>query len=391
MSRLAYVGTDRRIHHCGAQGEEDVCLTAPLPVPGPWASLGHGQELWSWPTWSPDGRWIAAFCTQSSDEKAGPVRVVALSLDGVHQEEWCSIEEGSPIYLQWHPQQRAIALLLQVEEELELRVVDAERLGSMPEVEAGVPLFFSWDPADRGMLIHAGDRKERSSRLILRDPLGRREDQPYDTAPGNFCAPLFTGGQAIYVRRDGEDSVLTAGPPDGSGGRELGRRVGLIGVTVAPAGAPRVAWSSAPKGEGSPYQGVELYDLERGTQRQLTDAPCLAWFWSPAGDFLVYIVVDSRNNCLTWYRVACTGGEPEHIGHFWPTRDMLFYLHFFDQYAGSHSLVSANGRYLTWAGYPAGGGHADLSGPPQIYVCDFEENKIIHNIADGSFSVFSPE
>ncbi|HNC97475.1 MAG TPA: hypothetical protein PKW90_15195, partial [Myxococcota bacterium] len=308
MSRLAYVGTDRRIHLSGARGEDDVCLTAPLPVPGPWASLGQGQELWSWPTWSPDGRWIAAFCTESSDEKAGPVRVVALSLDGVHQEEWCSIEEGSPIYLQWHPQQRAIALLLQVEEELELRVVDAGRLGAMPEVEAGVPLFFSWDPTGKGMLIHAGDRKQRSSRLILRDPLGSGEDQLHERAPGNFCAPLFTGGTAIYVLRDGEDSVLTAGPAEGGGGTEIGRRLGLIGVTVAPTGAARVAWSSAPKGEGSPYQGVELYDLETGRQRQLTDAPCLAWFWSPTGDFLVYIVVDSKNNCLTWYRVDCAGG-----------------------------------------------------------------------------------
>lgn len=391
MNRLAYVGTDRRIHLSGPLGEGDICLTAPLPAPGPWASMARGQELWSWPTWSPDGKWIAAFCTESSDEKAGPVRVVALSLDGVHQEEWCSIEEGSPIYLQWHPQQRAIALLLQVEEELALRVVDAQRLGAMPEVEAGVPLFFSWHPTDQGMLIHAGDRKERSSRLILRDPLGSREDQPYEATPGNFCAPLFTGGQAIYVLRDGEDSVLSAGPAGGGDSREIGRRVGLIGVTVAPTGSPRVAWSSAPKGEGSPYRGVELYELQTGRQRQLTDAPCLAWFWSPTGDFLVYIVVDSQNNCLTWYRVWCEGGEPERIGHFWPTRDMLFYLHFFDQYAGSHSLVSAGGRYLTWAGYPAGGGHADLSGPPQIYVCDFENNKITHNIADGSFSVFGPE
>ena len=130
--------------------------------------------------------------------------------------------------------------------------------------------------------------------------------------------------------------------------------------------------------------------MRSGRVREVQSSPCLAWFWSPLADFLIYVVVDGPNNCLQWYRVWVNGGEPQALGSFWPTRDMLFFLHFFDQYATSHSPISADGRWLCWAGYPAGGGQADLSGAPQIYVRDLDSDEAAPAIADGSFAVFGP-
>ena len=56
-----------------------------------------------------------------------------------------------------------------------------------------------------------------------------------------------------------------------------------------------------------------------------------------------------------------------------------------------HSLLSPDGRYLVYAGYPAGGGQADLSSPPRIYVKDTENLAAPPvEVGVGSFAVFSP-
>jgi Tol biopolymer transport system component len=121
------------------------------------------------------------------------------------------------------------------------------------------------------------------------------------------------------------------------------------------------------------------------------DEPCLAWFWSPTGTFIVYAQVDRVGNCLRWFRVWVSGGTPEPLGSFWPTRDILFYLHFFDQFVSSHPLISADGRYMVWPGYPAADGQADLSGPPQIYLKDLHDpERPARSIMEGAFAVFAP-
>ncbi len=392
MSRLAFVGLDRQIYLTDTTGAEPTSLTAPMPRGGSgWGMLTRSQEAWSWPTWSPDGEWIAAFAVEGGDDESGPVRVVTLSIDGVRQVEWAHIPNMSPIYLQWHPTGNAISVLTQQGSELVLSLLRKERLGQVRPIEQGVPLFFNWTPSGDRVLIHVGSKDDPAGRLMLRDPLGDGEDVLYERAPGSFCAPVFPGERAVVALRkpDGSSEVVACAP-DGSDAVSLLSRRGLMAVLPGPKGSPWLAVACAPKGESTPYRGIDLVHVDTGETRALTTSDCLAYFWSPNGDYLLYALVDSDANCLYWYKVDVAGGEPVGLGSFWPTRDILFYLHFFDQYAQSHSLISPDGRYVVFAGYPAGGGQADLSSPPRIYLKDvLDPARPPEMVGRGSFAVFS--
>ena len=92
MSVFAFVGRDRQIHLGDAANGRVWALTGSVPGNDrPWGALAARRDAWSWPTWSPDGAWIACFAAEESDEDSGPARIVALSTDGV-REEVCWIE-----------------------------------------------------------------------------------------------------------------------------------------------------------------------------------------------------------------------------------------------------------------------------------------------------------
>ncbi|MBM4393062.1 MAG: PD40 domain-containing protein [Deltaproteobacteria bacterium] len=393
MSRLAWVGNDRQFYTMRPGRDRDALpLTSPLPAGlAGWSPMARPAEAWSWPTWSPDGKWIAGFALEASDDEVGPLRVSVLSVDGVRQERWWESNNAGPIYLQWHPSSTALSVLIQRGEELQLGVIRAGEIGRMRPVESGVPLFFNWTPGGEGVLMHVGDLGRKVGRLVYRDPLGTRDDVVYPRHPGSFCAPVFAGGLAVYAVADEACSELIASQPSGSDSRVIDRRGGLLAIAGAPGGEPLVAVSAASGGQGTAYRGIDIFDLRRGTSRRLTDLECLAYFWSPTGDWLLLAQVAAAENCLRWWKVPLHGEPPVDLGTFWPTRDILFYLHFFDQYTQSHPLVSPDGKWLTWAGYPAGGGQADLSQPAQVYVKHVDtpaEPAAV--VASGAFSVWSP-
>ena len=68
---LVYVGIDRQLHVVSGW-EQGRLTTTPLTAPPSFTLVPAPQEAWSWPTWSPDGTWIAAFATLTRDDEAGP-------------------------------------------------------------------------------------------------------------------------------------------------------------------------------------------------------------------------------------------------------------------------------------------------------------------------------
>ena len=391
MSRLAWLTGDQQLAVSNADGSGPTLLTGNfLQGHASWAQLAPSRLVWSWPTWSPDGNWVAAFAVEAGDERVGPVRVMSLSADGSEEVLWFETGADAPIYLQWRPDGQALALLTQKDDELALGAIQRTALGKLRAVETGVPLFFEWTRDGSRLFCHASERGAASGRLVLRDVFGEAADTILAHPPGSFCAPVFAGGEAIWGTPEDGGTLLVAGDPLRGTWRPLLNRKGLLALVPAPRGAPLVAVSSAPGGEGNPYDGIDLLDLRDGSLRPLTRQACLAFFWSPTGDWLLAAQVSSADNCLRWWRVPVDGGPDVEVGTFWPSREVIFVLHFFDQYTQSHPLISADGRYIVFAGYPAGGGHADLSKPPRVYLRDMHhlESPPLE-VDSGAFAVFS--
>jgi hypothetical protein len=160
---------------------------------------------------------------------------------------------------------------------------------------------------------------------------------------------------------------------------------GLVALVRSPDGR-QVARAVAPRGDGSPYQHLSVYDVDTGQRRDLGDHPCLAFFWLPDGSGLLTARIDTTRNMMAWSRVDLSG-QASPIIEGYPTRDLGFYLRFFEQYGQSHHLVDPSGRALLLSGGIAGMGDPHRTqvvwevpltkGPPT-------------RVADGVFAVYGP-
>jgi TolB protein len=358
---------------------------------GPMVRWGgrSGDDHWSWPSWSPDGRWLSCFQGAGSDEVQGAAAVYAIDVDGVEERQLCTFDGQVPIYARWSPQGRNLAVLVQDEDELQLSVCGVERLGARRVVDEGVPLFFSWTPQGERLVVHVGSRRDSHGRLVVRDPLGSSEDLLFADTPGSFCTPVLLGDDVVYVvNESGGGSVVTVAGVDGRDPVPLIKLEGLLAVVPSPLG-DRVAVGAAPRGESTPYKGIWVAGRDQEPY-QVAKGDCAAFFWTPGGRRLVYAVVEVDRSAMSWWIVAADGGTPRRLGSFWPSRDQLFFVHFFEQYAGSHSLISPDGRLLVYSSHPAPTDEGD-DRSALIYVIELDAAEPTPRpIAEGSFAVFAP-
>ena len=93
---------------------------------------------------------------------------------------------------------------------------------------------------------------------------------------------------------------------------------------------------------------IVAVDTATGEVQRVHDQPCLAFLW--AGEHaLLHTTVDTERNLMVWSRTLL-GGPAEPFAEAFPTRDLSFYLRFFEQYTQSHPLVSPSGEHLLLAG-----------------------------------------
>lgn len=386
-ARLAYVGVDRQLHLIDASGERHVQLTLsigdnPLML---WGQPSLAPKSWAWPTWDPSGTRLACFeMPDGDDEDTGEAKLHVVHTDGVRQMELLQIERGVPLYCQWQPDGEGLLVLVQDEDELELQHVRLDRLGESRAIERGVPLFFAWQPDGRRLMVHtANDGDARTGRLVVRDTAGKLPDELLPQDPGNYCAPVPLGEHVVHVDRRGDASALVRTRLDGSDQKQLLTYEGL-GAIVA-AGPDRVVFSSAPDGEGTPYRGLLLIDEDGVTE--LAPDECLAFCWSEPRQAVVYAKVDLDSNCLVWC-LASPGEPPQELTRFWPTREQLFHLRFFDQFVQSHQLVDPTGRFLAFAGHTVQ--EAARGSEPMVHVIDLDDGPDAIALVPGLFACFSP-
>lgn len=375
-ARIVAVGLDLQLHVIGVASGARRQLTLPR-IASPLSQWGGsaGEEASSWPVWSPDGRWVACFQHRGAEGSREPFAIAVLEVDGIEERVLVELEEQQPIFASWSPGGDRLALLSQREQGLELEVLRLEEPGERVPIAKGSPFFFCW-ASDDELLLHVGDQPGRPGRLLRYGADGRERERLADP-PGSFCTPFVVRGQAIYLADAVRGSRLRRRRLSGGAPVDLGFFEGLVAVLPAPDGRS-LALATAPRGEGTPYDGVWSVPLDGAEPRRITDEPCMAFFWEPDGQHLLLACVDAPASCLRWRRVAVQGGAPVHLAAFWPSREQLFYLHFFEQFAASHPVISPDGRALIFSATGlletrrlTGGGSPGSQ--PKIYALDLTD------------------
>ena len=225
IDRIAFIGPDGRLYTARGDGSNVVSMTGD--------SLGDltsgNRRVESWPTWSPDGRWIAFGRLNVSGGTLSGAAVAAVTSDG-QGERLLPLGSGTvPIYLSWSPDSRWLTALVQQRDSLALRIADfsQDQPSLQPAVDSGAPLFTSWSPDSRTLLLHVnGDRRIDSRARLARLQVGAGAGpELLPMAPGAFSTPAWAPDAQAWAFAAGVDEAGRRLHPAGRPQRAAGARL----------------------------------------------------------------------------------------------------------------------------------------------------------------------
>jgi Tol biopolymer transport system component len=307
------------------------------------AEAEAGRTTMRQPTWSPDGDRVA-WVRLEADAAGTSSVLVTTGADGTQPTE--APTAVAPFYLSWDPTSSRVAYLgSSGGSEIELGIVDVDAGGgeAMP-LDAGQPFYLSWAPSGDQMLVHVGE--DRLDRLGLDGTLTAVGDRP-----GAFRAPAWTSdgrGLVYAAAATGDRQRLVVHDLDGQRAERLVDFEGSISFVLSGDGS-RVAFQVV-DGDGS-VEPLSVVDRATGEIVPVTDDPAPAFFWSPDGDLLLYLIPEVHEGRV-WARWGVwDGGSTFTMPRFYPS-DVFGseYLPFFDQYAQSMSLWAPDGSAFAYAG-----------------------------------------
>lgn len=398
---LAVIDLSGNVVLYDADGQNPVAITT---------DADRRTRIYQWPTWSTDGR--LAFFGVSADP-ADPFSLRAYVLEtpnDVPQMAWTRREDVFT-YAYWSPGDcsggggncRDLAVLYTAGDGSGLAVQMIRAKGgeyTNQLVERGAPFYYSFSPDGKKMLWH-----RFNGQLELYDVAENAVERTLPDAPGLFQSPMWSPVDnrllfAVPGRVDGSVDVVIAD--------EETRSVLLNDVS----GPVYFAWSpDASKVASLNGLGVLVVtDVRYGTE--LARAPqgqVVAFFWSPNGDRVAFLSLtpaaprrsevetfstnghteqatyppeQANGPALTWYVLEVASGTVTALTAFNPTRDMVYYLNFFDQFSRSHALWSPDGRYLVY-------GATAADGSPEVLLADTRTPGQTVRVGDGSIGIWS--
>ncbi|MFQ5948238.1 MAG: TolB family protein [Acidimicrobiia bacterium] len=343
-NRLLVLGDDGNIFTVLPDGSDRVDITD---------DAGEGRGYLQ-PTWSPMGERIAW-----SELRLEPGRSRSFLRTGRSDGTDVTGAEiaATAFYLYWNPDGERLVHLSRGIGGLDLGLIDVAAGGDASVVlDQGQPYYFSWSPDGKRLLVHVGDR-----RLELLALDGGRTT--VDDAPGLFQAPQWSrdGTRIIYAAQGNSDQALVLADPEGGSARRLVTFDGFIAFALNSEGdrvAYRVTTGRPDVPEtavlaGGPRRAIPdalvVLDLTSGEELVLASDPVLAFYWSPHGRSLLFLVVDLESGLLRWH--VWEGEQVMAFEAFQPS--VVFaqeYLPFFDQFAQSQSFWSPGSDAFVYAG-----------------------------------------
>ncbi len=358
------------------------------------------RRYYAWPVFSPAGDRLACLGVCAGQETETDSALYLVERDGVSMRELWRSTQVTPVCHNWSADGRHIAILYEASDGLHLDLVS--RGGTvgldgptvLEAVEHGSPLFWSWSPDPVGGLlaVHVGGSASLSedARLLLLD-VGECAVEVASLEPGEFRVPVWSpagdrlayvdasaGEQeflAVYRVEDGVSEIVC--PVEGHVVMDWSRDGRTLAISQALGESPHV------------FTGVTLVDVRSGNTRVVHDSDVVSFFWAGKGNRLVSVGVDEGQGVRI--SVFDDKGDTNGPGPLLiPSPEMTYFLQFFDQFAVSHPLVSADGRSMLLSGrLTAAGGNPDDNRANSVYLVDLDDGSLITELAQGCFACWS--
>lgn len=399
--RLVFVGEDGDLYQAGppAFAEKRPPPAHELPAVGlgrggtrrlTWGWEGGDAEsrlYYVWPSYSPDGSLVACFGVRPGTGPQPEAGLYAVTEDGIAMHEIWRTSEAVPICESWSSDSSRIAILLQVDDGLTLELADVRRPGTTLVVERGSPLFWSWSPVESLLAVHMGGSRSvyEDATLAIYDT--REGCEPVARLrPGEFRTPAWSpdGRRLAYVDAGEDDRELLAIYRLDDGVSEIVQPVeGHSAMLWSPDGR-YIAFSQALGETPHLFTGVSLVDARTGRVEVVSDENVVAFFWSPCSTRLLSLAF-SEDGGMEWATFDVRGIRQNLDGRFYPSRELVYFCWFFDQFATSHPLISPDGRSLTFAGHVADRDGQKLEAAAAVYVQPVTEQAPPERIGPGHF------
>ena len=336
------------------------------------------DALFTWPTWSPDGRRVAFSRILPAD---GSVAASIHAVDVASQEATLVYENqpgSSPFiaqdashYLYWSPDGSLLTFIASTATGLTLFASPANGPGEATPLATRGPIYYSWAADGSGLLTHMG-----GSLGFLANP---GLDQPLRLADAGvgFRVPALSPAvptMAAYVAPDNGGEALFS--LDLTADRSMPRSLTDVGPSAAFLWSPdggEIAVADSPNPDQPLYQRLRVVQADGASERTLIDESLLAFFWSPDGQWLLYATVAPSERALMWKVVPAAGGAPRELLEFNPSSEQFTMISFFDQYAYSHSLWAPDSsRFVFTGALSHGAGQTNGVSPStdRIYAVD---------------------
>jgi TolB protein len=232
-----------------------------------------------------------------------------------------------------------------------LRLVDyvAPENTAVKTLAAGQPFYFSWSPDGSQLLAHIdGERVEVYD--VSTDEPGV---QSLIISGGAFSAPQWaaTGEKLVYAVADGQTQRLLLTDPAGQLLQNLTDYTRRVSFLLSPDNRHLAYVTTEMETQAGTLGPLYLVDIETRRTRELSEQPVLAFYWSPDGQKLAYLVLDRIGGRVGLRWNVWDGDATREYAGFFPSRELLQnYLPFFDQYAQSHRIWSPDSDALVFAG-----------------------------------------
>lgn len=322
-----------------------------------------------WPTWSTDGR-LAYFGVSVAEDDAYSLGIFVQPAAGGEAAKVYSSNRENFTYAYWSPGDcpvgncRDLAVLASPNGAFftlkRVRVSDRAD-PETTDLGEGAPFYWDWSPDGQSMLW-----ARFSESLEVYDSAADEIALTYDETQGFQRAvdwsPIDNRLLSAVLNEDGTSDLIIF--------------KGQTRTPIAEGLRSVVAFEWSPDGQHIAYldgQDGTLTVVDGATGKFVATpaTATIAFFWSPDSSKIAYLTLGQTNSgpaarpnfqaiILEWHVYDLATDSSFSLSSFVPTKTMIYYLSFFDQFARSHRLWSPDSRYLAY-GEELGDGSQQVS------------------------------